>query len=198
MQKHLRLLTICALLFSTSFASAAYSPLAVSIVPPVQFPADDYSITGARLSLGYGRHRDIYGLDLGLIGNITEQTFTGIGVSGGFNITRGTTTITGLQAALITNMNIKEATIVGLQVALVNYNEAVSTITGVQLGIANLSAFTDVYGLQAGIYNRAQSVYGLQVGLVNYATNLHGLQIGIVNFNNSGPFAVSPILNVGF
>jgi hypothetical protein len=49
-----------------------------------------------------------------------------------------------------------------------------------------------------GLYNKAKEVYGIQLGLVNIADNLHGIQIGLVNFNAKGPFAISPILNVGF
>ncbi|MGZ3796156.1 MAG: LA_2272 family surface repeat-containing protein, partial [Pseudobdellovibrionaceae bacterium] len=74
-----------------------------------------------------------------------------------------------------------------------------STVAGIQLALlANLSAFTDIYGLQVGLYNRAKDVYGLQVGLVNVTDNLHGVQIGLINFNHKGPFAMSPILNIGF
>jgi hypothetical protein len=179
---------------------AFISPLGVSIIPPVEFPPADFSVTGVRLSAIYGRHRDVYGIDLALIGNITEQTFTGIGVSGIFNMTHGTTTILGLQLAGLTNINTKEISVYGVQATLgLNQNDAASKVVGVELaGLANLSAFTKIYGAQIGIYNRALEVYGLQIGVVNFTKNLHGLQIGLLNFNEAGPFVVSPILNVGF
>ena len=80
-----------------------------------------------------------------------------------------------------------------------NLNQAASEVWGVQLAaLANVAPFTDIYGLQVGIYNRAKDVYGLQIGLVNVADNLHGIQIGIANFNKKGPFEISPIINVGF
>jgi hypothetical protein len=88
----------------------------------------------------------------------------------------------------------------GLQLALgANFNQAASKVVGLQFALlANIAPHTDIYGVQAGLYNRAKDVYGFQIGLVNVADNLHGIQIGLVNFNKKGPFAISPILNVGF
>ncbi len=184
---------------SNALAAAAVSPLAISIVKPIQFPSEDFSITGARLSLLWGKHRDVYGLDFGLLGNITEQTFTGLSVSGLFNITHGTTTILGLQLAGLANVNTNKTNAYGLQLALLtNYQDAASSIVGVQVALANLTPHTDVYGLQVGLYNKAQSVHGLQIGIVNSTSDLHGIQIGLVNFNEKGMFGVSPILNIGF
>jgi hypothetical protein len=193
-------LIIVSSLFLQSKASAFISPLSVSIIPPIEFPPADFSITGVRISAIYGRHRDIYGIDLGLIGNITEQTFTGVGVSGVFNLTHGTTTILGLQFAGLTNINTKEISVYGIQATLgLNQNDAASKVVGIEFaGIANLCAFTKIYGAQIGIYNHALEVYGLQIGVVNSTKNLHGVQIGLLNFNESGPFIVSPLLNIGF
>lgn len=191
-------LTIFAVIFSNQ-AHAAVSPVSVAIAPPIQFPPGDFNVTGVRASVLWGKHRSVYGIDVGLLGNITEQTFTGIAVAGGFNKTGGTTTITGFQVAGGANINTSKTTIVGLQAALgMNYNTAAATVSGVQLALVNMSSFTDIYGIQAGLYNKAKDVYGLQIGLVNVADNLHGIQIGLVNFNAKGPFAISPILNVGF
>lgn len=180
-------------------AQAAMSPLSISGVPPIQFPPADFSVTGARVSLGYGHHRDVFGIDLGLLGNITDQRFVGIAASGLFNITHGNTTAIGLQLAGIANVNSQKTNVYGVQAALMsNWNEAESSVTGLQLSVANVSPNTKIYGFQAGIYNKARSVYGIQFGLINIANDLHGIQIGLVNFNATGIFAVSPIINVGF
>tara|TARA_B110001454_G_C12723230_1_gene435972 strand:- start:7465 stop:8064 length:600 start_codon:yes stop_codon:yes gene_type:complete len=199
MIKKIRLLTL-ALLLSFGFKTlAAISPLSLNIVPPLQFPPDDFSVTGARISLLWGQHRDLYGVDLGVIGNITEQTFTGIGISGIFNYTKGETNTVGLQFAGLTNINTGKTHVVGLQAALgLNYNGGESRLIGVGLAAANYTPFTDIYGIQVGVYNKAREVYGLQIGLVNSATNLHGVQIGLLNFNEKGLFAIAPFLNVGF
>jgi hypothetical protein len=199
MQKILKHFLVIFALYLPTLAQAAVTPLSVAIVPPVQFPSNEYSVTGVRASLIYGHHRDLYGLDLGLAGNITDQTFTGIGISGLFNATNGTTTILGLQLAGITNINTNKTSVYGLQAALgMNYNPASSKVVGVQLAAVNQSAFTDIYGLQVGIYNRAKVVYGFQIGVVNITDNLHGIQIGLINFHHQGLINVSPIINVGF
>ena len=180
-------------------AQAAMSPLSVSLVPPLQFPPDDFSVTGARISVLWGRHRSVYGLDVGGVGNITDQNFVGIGVAGGFNATHGTTTILGLQLAGGANINTQKTQVFGVQAALgFNYNEAASSVTGLQIAIANISKHTNIYGVQAGIYNTAQTVYGFQIGLVNVASSLYGVQIGLLNFHHKGIFSVSPLINVGF
>ncbi|MBS1970651.1 MAG: hypothetical protein JSU04_10105 [Bdellovibrionales bacterium] len=194
------LFILVAAVLSFNSAQAFVSPVSVSVIPPVQFPPNDFTVTGVRASVGWGQHRNMYGIDLGLLGNITEQDFTGIAVSGIFNNTRGTTNIIGLQFAGITNINTNKTRVIGLQAALgANYQAAASTVAGVQLALlANVAPFTDIYGLQLGLYNRAKEVYGFQIGLVNIADNLHGIQIGLANFNHKGPFAISPIINVGF
>ncbi len=190
---------LLAVLFTSQAAWSAMSPIGISIVPPVQFPPDDFSVAGARFSLIYGQHRDVYGLDIGAIGNITDQKFVGLGIAGGFNYTKGATRIIGLQLAGLTNINTNKTVVYGFQIAgLANYNSASSEFYGVQLALANLSHHSEVNGLQVGIYNRAQTVHGLQIGLVNYTNNLKGLQIGLLNFYPKGVFSVSPILNFGF
>jgi hypothetical protein len=179
-------------------AQAAVSPVSLSLLPPLQFPPSDFTVVGFRASLLWGKQRDIYGLDLGLLGNITEQTFTGIGIAGGANITHGTTTIIGLQLAGIANINTNKTSVYGVQAALVNSNTAAASVGGIELGVVNLAQNTNIYGLQAGIYNRALEVYGFQIGLVNVASSLHGIQIGLLNFHEKGAVSVSPIINIGF
>ncbi|WP_413288076.1 LA_2272 family surface repeat-containing protein [Bdellovibrio sp. HCB337] len=200
MRKYVSLFIFVAGLFHFNAAQAALSPVSVAIVPPIQFPPSDFSVTGVRASVLWGKHRDVYGLDVGVLGNITDQTFTGIGVSGIFNNTRGETNILGLQLAGLANINNNKTSVYGFQItAGVNYQSAASTVSGLQLALlANIAPFTDIYGFQIGLYNRAKEVYGFQIGLVNVADNLHGIQIGLINFHHKGTFAISPIINVGF
>ncbi len=198
-----KIIKISVLLFLCSTAEiglAAVTPLSVGIVPPLQFPPSDFTITGLRASLLWGRHRDMYGLDLGVLGNITDGNFVGLGVSGIFNLTHGSTTAIGAQLAGLTNVNTGKTSVVGVQAALgLNVNTAESTVTGLQLALlSNYSPFTTIYGVQVGIYNTAREVYGLQIGIVNHCTDLHGLQIGLMNFHEKGIIGVSPILNAGF
>ncbi len=189
------------LIFSFSFgANAALSPISVSVVPPIQIPPAKFSITGVRASLLWGHHRDLYGVDLGLLGNITDQDFIGLGVSGIFNLTYGTTRILGLQLAGITNINKNKVSGFGLQLGgLANINTASSSFSGLQVSLGtNYSPFTTIYGIQAGIYNVANVVYGFQIGLVNITQSLYGIQIGLANFHHKGLFSFAPLINIGF
>lgn len=197
--KNILCLSILVSFLSLSSAFAAVSPVAISIGGPVQFPPNDFNIMGARISVLYGKHRDVSGLDVGLLGNITTGKFTGAAVSGLFNKTAGPTTILGLQLAGLANINTQKTRVFGLQAALgTNYNTAESSVVGVQLALANLSPNTNIYGFQMGLYNKARAVRGFQIGLINVTQNLSGIQIGLLNFYQEGFFKVSPIINIGF
>ena len=200
MHKYLRYVFIAAMFLSVCQAHAGFSPAAVALFAPVEFPPSDYSVTGLRVSALLGKHRDVYGFDLAGLGNITEQSFGGIAVAGLFNMTQGTTTILGLQLAGAANINTNKTRVFGLQATLgVNSNLAESMVAGLQLGLlGNYSPFIKVIGAQIGVYNRANEVYGFQIGLVNVAESLHGIQIGLINFNHKGLFSVAPLINVGF
>lgn len=193
-------ITFSCVVSSHANASSAVSPLAVGILPPIQFPSDEFTVTGFRFSALWGHHRDLYGFDFGVLGNITDQTFTGLAISGLANLTHGQTTIIALQGAGVLNLATQKMEVYGLQIAGgMNILEAESKVVGLQVAIlGNHSPNTNVYGAQLGLYNRARSVYGFQIGLVNFTKDLHGVQIGLINFNETGIFGVSPILNVGF
>jgi hypothetical protein len=198
MTKRILVLLIASASFFGSSAFAAMSPLSVSLVPPLEFPPSDFTVTGLRASVLWGSHRNVYGIDLGLIGNMTEGQMTGIAASGVFNYNRGSTTAIGLQAAGIANVNLNKARIYGVQVAAVNSNKAESVVVGLQAGLVNLASFTDIRGFQVGVYNKAHDVVGFQLGVINECDSLHGIQIGLLNFNAKGLFSVAPILNIGF
>jgi hypothetical protein len=193
----LALMPLFSMLISPSMA--ALSPLGFSIIPPAQFPSDNFDIAGARLSVLWGRHRQVYGFDLGALGNMTDVGFTGIAASGLFNYNNGTATVIGLQLAGGANINVNKANIYGLQIALgLNSNQAESSLVGLQFAAINYGPTLRVYGIQAGIYNRAQIVNGFQIGLFNDTDVLRGIQIGLVNIHRRGLFSMAPIINIGF
>lgn len=179
---------------------AATSPLSISVAPPAQFPPSDFDVTGIRVNALYGSHRNVYGLDVGLLANGVEQKFFGTQLAGGFNYNQGRATAIFTQFAGIGNINEEQISVIGLQLGgLFNINQAESAIYGLQLALAaNLASHTDIYGAQIGLYNHAESVYGFQIGLVNRCKNLYGIQIGLVNFHHNGLFKVSPLINIGF
>ncbi len=183
----------------TQVADGATTPLSINLIPPVQFPPQDFTVVIARASVLWGRHRNMYGVDVAAGGNITDGNFVGLAVAGIFNTNNGISTIFPIQLAGIGNTNINKTNIFGVQVAgAFNINRAESSVAGVQLAVVNDAFHTVIGGFQIGIYNKAKAIYGFQIGLVNIVGNLHGIQIGLLNYNNAGPFEVSPIINVGF
>ena len=137
------------LLFSVSAGALGNSsPIGVGLFPPVQIPGSDFGINGIRVGV-VGMNRSMAGLDIGLLGNTTDQSFTGAAVS------------------LLFNYNAIAADIIGFQVAgLANINGTGSSLYGVQLGLYN--KVTNVYGIQLGLINVAKSLHGIQIGLINF------------------------------
>lgn len=192
--KILLLVLIMALPFT---AHAATTPISVSIVDPVQFPPSNWDVTGLRANLIYGNHRNVYGIDVGVVNR--SKRFAGVSAAALANINDDHMFAGGFQFAGIANVNRKKAMIVGAQVAAVaNYNHGESSVIGVQLALANLTSHTTINGIQLGLYNSARTVRGLQIGVINRTQNLTGIQIGLMNVYEKGTFKYSPILNAGF
>src|SRR5471030_899628 len=99
MMKLLRYVVAVSAILFVMPAQALYSPLEVALFPEIQFPAQEYSIAGLRLSILMGKQQDIYGLDFGVVGNITTGDFVGTAVSGITNMTYGPTLVVGVQAS---------------------------------------------------------------------------------------------------
>jgi hypothetical protein len=137
--------------FPATAAESDSSPLEVAIFPPLQFPNTGYGITGLRLSV-VGVNREARGLDFAVLGNVTDQMFKGIAISGLFNYNRGSSYIYGLQLAGIANINSGANGIYGMQVALFNSADK-------------------VYGLQIGLINMTNALHGVQIGLINFNKN---------------------------
>lgn len=147
---------------SSSRAMAAGSdvtPIEVGLFPPLQLPGTDYAVKGLRLA-GVGVNRTFAGLDLGILGNVTDVEFSGIAISGLFNLNRGTSTVYGLQLAGIANLDLGSSEVYGLQLAGYNYAGK-------------------VHGLQIGLINVANELHGVQIGLFNINHNgpFHGSPI---------------------
>jgi hypothetical protein len=167
-------------------------PLGIGLLPPVQFPAEDWDLAGLRLNILAGMHNnvafldfavlaniahgEVSGLELAGVWNLVKQDFRGLQLSGVANRVHGD--VTALQLAGIANIN-GAGDFVGLQIAAVNVNQG------------------DGSGLQVGLFNQAESMSGAQIGLVNKSRDLQGLQLGLFNFisNSTLPFMV--FLNLG-
>ena len=123
-------------------ARAVDRPIQLALVTPIQiFPAD-YSITGLRLNLLYGRNASVSGLDIGLVSHTTSGKSMGIGWS---------------------IVNLSDASFTGFQGGWVNYVNG--DFEGFQYAFVNHANFA--HGLQLGVVNHANRMKGLQIGLIN-------------------------------
>lgn len=123
-------------------SSRGFSPFGLSLVPPLQLPAEDWDVTGLRLNLLMGRNRDVGFIDLGVLANIADCDSRGITVSGVFNKVDG------------------EAT--GIVIAPLNFTGSVS---GVEVGLFN--RVERGMGLMVGLVNYAGQFDGMQIGFIN-------------------------------
>ena len=198
-----RLLSLVVLplfIFSAEFACAD-AVVGSGVIPYwTQAPGPGESIKGLRMSVGAAAHKEMYGLDIGIVGNLTTSKFVGMGIGGIFNYTDVNATIVLLQLAGVFNLNIGKTEVYGIQLAPgANIHWADSNVYGVQMALgANIAPKTNIYGFQFGLYNDAAHVYGFQLGLINRAKSLHGIQVGLSNYNASGWLAWFPLVNVGF
>jgi hypothetical protein len=96
----------------------------------------------------------------------------------------------------VTNVNSGTANVVGLQIAgALNLNQGTGFVAGAQVAVlGNVAPQSKIFGLQVGLYNRADRVYGFQVGVVNYANALYGIQVGLLNINEAGPLKYFPVI----
>lgn len=133
--------------FPAVAANSDVTPLEVALFPPLQLPSTDYSVKGLRLSV-VGVNREAFGLDLALLGNVTNVMFKGIAISGLFNYNGAGATVAGLQLAGIANINSGHNSVYGLQLAA--FNRA-GTVYGLQLGLINIAE--ELHGIQIGLFN---------------------------------------------
>ena len=68
----------------------------------------------------------------------------------------------------------------GFQVNVLR-NDVKDDMSGFQLGLYNSVGGGQLLGLQAGLFNEANSMRGAQVGLVNLGGEVQGFQIGLIN-----------------
>jgi hypothetical protein len=135
----------------SAFPAAAIeslSPIVIGLFPPVQFPGTEFGVTGLRLTM-VGVNREARGFDLGILGNVTNQTFKGAAIAGLFNYNRVSADIIGFQLAAIANINGTSSRLYGFQIGLFN-------------------KVSKVYGLQVGLFNVAHELHGFQIGLLNF------------------------------
>lgn len=99
----------------------------------------------------------------------------------------------------------------GIQLSILR-NNVIDTFGGMQVGLYNSVSRGDCFGIQAGLWNEANSFRGLQVGLVNVAGDaqgfqvgvinrtdaFYGIQVGVINVIREAEVPVLPFINIGF
>ena len=155
----------------------ATSPVAVSFAPKFEAPGEDWDVVMLRINLLAGRHRAVYALDIGGLGNFADYKMDGIGVAGLFNSvgeSDGAIHVAGI------------------------FNFAAFDFSGCQISGCYSATEGSHCGLQIGLANYAGSLAGAQIGIVNFAERLKGVQIGLANLNRSSPVVFLPIANAAF
>lgn len=166
-------------------------PLGFSLFAPVQFPLEDVDVNGFRLSIVYGHHKNVMGLDIGALVSAADGDVFGLEVSGLVNIV-GSSSGT-IQVAGIANNCYED--FCGCQISGIA-NRAGGGVQGGQIGCFNLAG--DLSGIQIGVYNKAASAIGLQIGVVNETSTMQGIQIGLINMIRESPVSFCPIFNMYF
>ncbi len=99
----------------------------------------------------------------------------------------------------------------GFQVNVLR-NDVKDTFGGFQVGLYNSVNRGDLFSIQAGLWNEAQSFRGLQIGLVNTSGDaqgfqiglinrtetMYGFQLGLINVIRDAELPMMPIVNIGF
>lgn len=164
-------LVFVVLLSASAFSAhaAEWTPFQLSLVKPVQLFPEETKVEGLRLNLIYGVNKEMTGLDLGIVNEVTGTT-------------------KGVQAAYILGGNISRD-LDGAQIVWgfggVNVTGGVANglqIAGVSGGVNWAEEFNGVQlsGIFGGI-NKAANLRGLQVALaaggINKASDMSGMQI---------------------
>ncbi|MBO7688278.1 MAG: hypothetical protein J6V72_17985 [Kiritimatiellae bacterium] len=218
-----KLMGMVVLCFAATFLSAAWSPVAISLLPSVQWPTADADITGLRLNVLVGKHHNVYGVDVATIGNVVSNCTAGIQLAGYINLSD---TVYGCQLAPYCNcaaelsgfqvgpLNLVADELSGFQIGAFNFSVGwkEAELSGFQIGALNgadkLSGFQiggvfniakqKMAGFQIGIVNIAKELSGFQVGVFNYAEKANGLQVGVLNDIDDATCRFLPLLNMQF
>ena len=171
--------------------TAGVRPCAITLVPGLEFPSSEWTVSVFRFNALLGRHHSVSGVDFGVIGNFVDYDLTGFGFSAGFNdcgMSDSAFMLAGLFNHAFWNYR-------GLQVAG-GGNVAEGGAVGAQLAVFNSAE--RLSGLQLGAVNVTSSGSGVQVGVINVAERLKGAQIGAFNIIRESPFPFLPVINCAF
>lgn len=147
----------------------------VGLCPPLQYPSSTMDVSIFRFGLLVSKNHNTSGLDLAMLGAMSEGAANGISFGGLFNHSSW-------------DMN-------GVQVSSL-YSGASGHANGFQFAMVTKTG--SLTGCQLGIFNFAEQGCGVQVGLINRSERLAGLQLGLINLNLDSSVPVLPLVNFAF
>ena len=178
-------------------------PVAVSILPNLEFPSKEKSVCGIRINVVGGSHVDVAWMDLGGVFNYASRETCGVQFAGVCNV--GPNVAEGIQFAGLANGC---ESLVGLQGAagcniagegngvqmsgLLNFSFKMRGCqisccgnyapigNGCQVGWSNIAEKMNGIQLGGGL-NAGNDLEGLQLAAFNWAGRCRGVQIGAVN-----------------
>ena len=167
------------------------SPIGFSITEEAQFPNTQTDIMGFRLCLLYGRHANVSGFDLGVIGCGVDGYLFGLQTSVILNdICAGSGA---MQLSGIANNCLDDFS--GFQISGIA-NSVGGVVYGGQCG--GFNAANELRGAQVGLFNKTDNAYGIQIGVINWTTTMHGLQIGLINVIEQSKCPYMTLINAYF
>ncbi len=148
---------------------ADVTPLQIALFHPIQLANEKTAVVGLRLNLFYGKNRDVYGLDLGLV-NVVERDSVSV-------------------AAGLANVSRRHG---GVQVGLAN---ASRTLYGFQFGLVNFHE--SGFGWQFGAINIAAKPWLPMLGILTNWAERPRLGQFTLGFNHAWhtPLQIAGILN---
>lgn len=171
--------------------TAGIQSCAIALVPGLEVPSPEWSITAFRFDVLLGRHHSVSGVDFGIVGNLVDYDLAGFGFAAGFNdcgMADSAFQLAGVFNHVSWNYR-------GLQVAG-GANVVEGELTGMQMAVFNSAE--RLKGLQLGAINSTTCGSGVQVGVINTTERLKGVQIGAINIIRESSFPFLPIINCAF
>ena len=71
--------------YPSPVSTAGVFPLSIGLIPPAQFPAEDWDVMGLRLNIFVGQHNNVGFIDLGVLGNLSHGDVMGLEIAGVWN-----------------------------------------------------------------------------------------------------------------
>ena len=166
-------------------------PIGIGITDQAEFPVAEADSMGGRLCLVYGRHANVAGLDIGVIGCVVDGSLFGLQTSVLLNNV-GSANGAGQIAGIANNCY---EDFYGFQVAGIA-NNTQGCVHGGQIASFNMAK--ELKGTQIAVFNKAEKAVGIQIGVINWATEMKGIQLGVLNIIENSQCPYLPLINANF